>query len=219
MPYHLVDEKRVLHVLADEEAFRRYVAQRKDLKLSNMLELIGVGRGVAAKEKKNHMLLNDVICLERDGIAGVIPLVGSYGHMHKTLQQHHNFSLAYDTTKDLFNGKKTQVKDKDKTVWRKTSLPSMMQLTDGASLVDLMAAAAAMPGPPPAPFVLPDYGGGLGAGGIVSLNQVSARRVTHASCAHRALTAHRARVARSPCRHAHPSSARPHRSRRTGVPR
>ena len=54
MSINLVDADRVLHRLADEEAYRRYVTKR-GLKMSNMLELIDVGRDVEGKQKKNHM--------------------------------------------------------------------------------------------------------------------------------------------------------------------
>ena len=46
MPYYLVDEERVLHVLDDEKAYREYVTRRqqgdKRMKMSNMLELIQI---------------------------------------------------------------------------------------------------------------------------------------------------------------------------------
>ena len=42
MPIKLVDGARKLHILDDEIAFRAYVSS-KHLKMSNMLELIGIG--------------------------------------------------------------------------------------------------------------------------------------------------------------------------------
>ena len=51
MPIYLVDADRVLHILENEAAFRRYVSQRSALKMSNMLELLDVGRDVEGEGK------------------------------------------------------------------------------------------------------------------------------------------------------------------------
>ena len=191
MPFHLVDETLTLHILADEAAYRAYVTRRKHLKMSNMLELIGMGRAVAAKhpQKSDHMMLPYLMWLKRDAIAGVVPLVGSYHHMFNRLQRDHKIKLAYATVKDLFNGSKKQIKDKDGTVWKKTVQPFNMQLMHGASIVELAAAASAVPLrdyaleanliQPDAPIVPPD-----------PLAQVGSRRArgmrTYESCTVRA---------------------------------
>ena len=55
MPIKLVDGARKLHILDDEIAFRAYVSSKR-LKMSNMLELIGIGltgKREASEEQQN----------------------------------------------------------------------------------------------------------------------------------------------------------------------
>ena len=143
MPIYLVDGDYRLHVLADEGAFREYVTGRPDLKLSNMLELLGIFSdkrvGTETKYKQQHMLLRDVVWLTFGDESKIIPLVGSPKEMYQRLQAQHGIQFAYTTVKDLLNNVKPRIKDKDGRIWRKTQMPaSVANLRHGDSILEAL---------------------------------------------------------------------------------
>ena len=154
MPINLVDGARKLHILDDEIAFRAYVSS-KHLKMSNMLELIGMGltgkRAVVPKVKLNHMLLENVVVVRSSASREAVPLVGSYTDMYGLLKQDYNISVAYNTFKDLLNGSKPKFTDKNGTVWTKVMSPIMRSFADGESIVGYTVDELC-------PTSLPDFG-------------------------------------------------------------
>ena len=143
MPIHLVDGDYRLHVLADEGAFRAYVTGRPDLKLSNMLELLGIFSekrvGTDTKYKQKHMLLRDVVWLTFGDESQIVPLVGSPQEMYQRLQAQHGIRFAYPTVRDLLNNSKPRIKDKDGRIWRKTHQPaSVANLRHGDSILEAL---------------------------------------------------------------------------------
>eukprot|EP00966_Prymnesium_polylepis_P016387 377943-Prymnesium_polylepis.1 len=82
-----------------------------------MLELIGVfsdkRAGSVVTFKQKHMLLHNIVWLTFGDRSTIVPLVGSPREMHDHLTAHHGVSFAYPTVKDLLNGSKPKIKDKD----------------------------------------------------------------------------------------------------------
>ena len=151
MPYILVDSELVQHFLADESAYRSYVKAKK-LKMSNMLELIGIGRELENPPtfKYKHMLRQNVVWMKCEDFNEAVPLVGSYSEMYASLKDRHQVTFAYTTFRDLMNGSSEtgSIHGKNDTVrWSKVPMPSAVtQLVDGDSLVGLAADELQLPG-------------------------------------------------------------------------
>ena len=143
MPIHLVDGGYRLRILADVAAFRQYVTDHKELKMSNMMELLGIFSGKrggsvdGVRFKQKHMLLHDVIWVTCDDGSTIVPLVGSPKEMFERLRAVQGVAFAYPTVKDLLNNSTKKIKDKDGRVWQKTvAPPSVASLRDGDSLLE-----------------------------------------------------------------------------------
>jgi len=139
MPFELVDGERRVHILEDEAAYRAYV-NASGLKMSNMLELIGVGlegkRAVLPKEKYKHMLLKNVIVVRSSASDAAEPLVGSYTDMYGILtSEPYKVSFAYKTVRDLLNDSKKKITEQGGTVWTKVKSPITRRFADGDSIV------------------------------------------------------------------------------------
>ena len=139
----LVDSTRRLRILADENAFIDYCNQHDPkLKRSNMLELIGKGRVIKHQhpQKYNHMLLKHGVWLAYEGSDQIIPLFGSYKHMHETLSKEHGITFAYTTFRDLVGDQRKDIEDSVGRTWSKRSCPAAaFSLGDGASLASTFA--------------------------------------------------------------------------------
>ena len=152
MAIHLVDGDYRLHILDGEPGFRDYVTRCKHLKMSNMLELLAVfsekRSGTVTKFKQKHMLLHEVMWVTFNDGSTLVPLVGSPKEMYDrmTMKAEHGIGFAYPTVKDLLNGSKTKIKDKDGRIWRKGCMPtSATRLRHGDYLQEASSSEVTVP--------------------------------------------------------------------------
>ena len=101
------------------------------------------------------MLLENVVVVRSSSSEAAVPLVGSYGYMYGILTSDpYKVSVAYKTFKDLMNGSKVKMREKNGTEWTKVKSRVTRSFADGDSIVGYTVDELCT-------ISLPDFGSGL----------------------------------------------------------